>query len=292
MPKKSEWTISNLLQWATSYFGSYKIDSPRMTAEILLAHSLKTKRIDLYLQFDKPLSEQELSKFKALIKRRILREPVAYITGSREFWSLNFSITKDVLIPRPDTECLVETALTLLPHQKTDPPKHILELGTGSGAIIIALSSERPGHLFFASDLSVPATNLAKKNAAAHRMNQSVLFFCSDWFKAVKKKPLFDIILSNPPYIRTEEIQSLDPEILQFEPLMALDGDHDGLASLKKIIESADSYLKQGGYLLLEMGYDQMNQVADIADRHHSYKDTEFRKDYAGHHRVIKLKKK
>lgn len=292
MPKKSEWTISNLLKWATSYFGSYKIDSPRMTAEILLAHSLKTKRIDLYLQFDKPLSEQELSTFKALIKRRIRREPVAYITGSREFWSLNFSITKDVLIPRPDTECLVETALTLLPHQKTGPPKYILELGTGSGAIIIALSSERPGHLFFASDLSVPATNLAKKNAAAYCMNQSVFFFCSDWFKAVKKKPLFDIILSNPPYIRTEEIQSLDPEIRQFEPLMALDGDHDGLAYLKKIIESADSYLKQEGYLLLEMGYDQMNQVADIADRHHSYKDTEFLKDYAGHHRVIKLKKK
>jgi release factor glutamine methyltransferase len=263
-----------------------------MTAEVLLAHSLKTKRIDLYLQYDKPLSEQELSEFKTLIKRRIRHEPVAYITGSREFWSLDLTITKDVLIPRPDTECLVETVLPLLPHKVTDPPKHILELGTGSGAIIIAIAMERPGHLFFASDLSVPAAELAKKNAAAHHMQQSIHFFCSNWFKAIKKNPLFDIILSNPPYIPSRAIQKLAPEICKFEPLMALDGDHDGLAALGKIIESADSYLKQGGHLLLEMGYDQMNQVADIADRCGSYKDREFLKDYAGHHRVVKLKKK
>jgi len=292
MPKEPEWTIADLLKWAMSYFSSYKVDSPRMTAEILLAHSLHVKRIDLYLQFDKPLSKQELSTFKALIKRRIRREPVAYITGSREFWSLPFSITKDVLIPRPDTECLVETALSLLPLRKTDPPKSILELGTGSGAIIIALSSERPGHRFFASDISIPAVNLAKKNAAAHGMNRSVLFFCGNWLNAVKEKPLFDIILSNPPYIPSGVIRSLDPEIRQFEPLIALDGDHDGLAALKTIIGSADSCLKQGGYLLLEIGHDQMGRVADIADRHRCYTDREFRKDYAGHHRVIKLKKK
>jgi len=292
MPKEPEWTIANLLKWATSYFDSYKIDSPRMTAEILLAHALKIKRIDLYLQYDKPLSQQELSKFKTLIKRRIRHEPVAYITGSREFWSIDLTITKDVLIPRPDTECLVETALPLLPHKAADPPKHILELGTGSGAVIIALASERPGHLFFASDLSMPAADLAKKNTATHRMQHAIHFFCSNWFKAVKKIPFFDIIISNPPYIPSGALQSLDPEICKFEPLMALDGDRDGLAAIGKIIESADSYLKQEGYLLLEMGYDQMNQVADIADRCGSYEDREFLKDYAGHYRVVKLKKK
>jgi release factor glutamine methyltransferase len=292
MPKEPEWTIANLLKWTTSYFGSHKVDNPRMTAEILLAHALKTKRIDLYLQFDKPLSQQELSKFKTLIKRRIRHEPVAYITGSREFWSLDLTITKDVLIPRPDTECLVETALPLLPDKKTAPPKHILELGTGSGAIIIALASERPGHLFFASDISVPSADLAKKNAASHRMQHAIHFFCSNWFKALIQKPLFDIILSNPPYIPSGAIHTLAPEIYKFEPLMALDGDHDGLAAIGEIIESADSYLKQGGYLLLEMGYDQTNQVADIADRCGSYEDKEFLKDYAGHHRVVKLKKK
>ncbi len=292
MGKEPEWTIATLLKWTTSYFDSHKIDSPRITAEILLAHALKIKRIDLYLQYDKPLSEQELSEFKPLIKRRIRHEPVAYITGSREFWSLELTITRDVLIPRPDTECLVETTLPLLPYKKTDPPKHVLELGTGSGAVIIALAAERPGHLFFASDLSVPAADLAKKNAAAHHMQHAISFFCSNWFKAVKAKTLFDIILSNPPYIKSGAIQTLNPEIYEFEPLMALDGDHDGLAAIEKIIQSADSYLKPGGYLLLEMGHDQANQVADIADRCGSYGDREFLKDYAGHHRVVKLKKK
>lgn len=292
MGKEPEWTIATLLKWTTSYFDSHKIDSPRITAEILLAHALNIKRIDLYLQYDKPLFEKELSAFKTLIKRRIRHEPVAYITGSKEFWSLDFTITRDVLIPRPDTECLLETALPLLPRNKTDLPKLVLELGTGSGAVIIALAAERPGHLFFASDLSVPAADLAKKNAAAHRMQHAIHFFCSNWLKAVKTKPLFDIILSNPPYIKSGVIQTLDPEIRQFEPLMALNGDHDGLAALEKIIKSADSYLKPGGYLLLEMGHDQTNQVADIVDRFGSYEEREFLKDYAGHHRVVKLKKK
>jgi release factor glutamine methyltransferase len=292
MHKQPEWTIATLLNWATSYFDSNKIDSPRMTAEILLAHALNTERIDLYLQHDKPLLKEELSKFKGLIKRRILREPVAYITGSKEFWSLDLTITKDVLIPRPDTEFLVEAALPLLPRQKTGPKMHVLELGTGSGAVVIALAKERPGHLFFASDISAPAADLAKKNADAHQLQHAISFFCGSWFNAVKQQPLFDIILSNPPYIPSRDIEKLDPEISQFEPLVALDGDTDGLTAIKTIIETAGPCLKQGGYLLLEMGYDQMNQVNDLFHQCGSFKDAQFIKDYTGHYRVARLKKR
>jgi release factor glutamine methyltransferase len=293
MHTEPEWTIIKLLKWTESYFDSHGIDSPRMTAEILLALTLQTKRINLYLQHDKPLAQSELAKFKTLIKRRINREPVAYITGSKEFWSLDFTVTKDVLIPRPDTECLVETTLTLLPDQQTDQPKQILDLGTGSGAIIISLATERPHNTYFATDRSPAAAILAKKNAAKHGLTKNIHFLCSDWLNAIStKNRLFDIIISNPPYISTEIIPTLAPEIYKYEPRMALDGDHDGLSDIRKLIHTAPDYLQKEGYLLLEIGFDQMSPVSEIAGNSDNYDGIEFIKDLSGHHRVAKLKKK
>ncbi len=146
MPRAHDWTILKLLKWTTTYFKSRQIDSPRMTAEILLAHCLKTQRIDLYLDHDRPLSGSELAEFKALIKRRADREPVARVIGSKEFWSMDFQVTGDTLIPRPDTECLVEAALSLL--ASNNSTRRVLELGTGTGAVTAALASEQPHHLF------------------------------------------------------------------------------------------------------------------------------------------------
>ncbi len=290
-PKEPEWTILKLLKWTTSYFQSHDIDSPRITAEILLAHTLKTKRINLYLQYDKPLSGAELADFKSLIKRRISHEPVAYITGSKEFWSLNFTVTRDVLIPRPDTECLVETALALLPESNSN--RRVFELGTGSGAITIALASERPHDIFFASDYSFKAVALARQNAEQNRIKENIDFFCGDWFSPIRpKQPLFDMILSNPPYIPSDHIPSLQPEVRLFEPILALDGDKDGLSAIKKIIEAAHPFLNPGAYLLLEIGYDQKPLVAEIINQTDMYKETEFFKDYAGHYRVVKMRKK
>ncbi|MBA4366781.1 MAG: peptide chain release factor N(5)-glutamine methyltransferase [Desulfobacterium sp.] len=287
-----EWTIISLLKWTESYFNSHGIDSPRMTAEILLAHTLKTTRINLYIQHDKPLSCSELIQFKTLIQRRINREPVAYITGSKEFWSLDFTVTRDVLIPRPDTECIVEATLALLPNQHSDQPKKILDLGTGSGAIIIALASERPHNVYFATDRSSAAAILARKNAAKHGLSDTIHFLCSNWFDAINpNKHSFDIIVSNPPYIPTDIIPTLAPEINRYEPRIALDGDHDGLSDIRKILHSAPDYLLNGGYLLLEIGFDQMNSVFKIAGNSSFYNCIEFIKDYAGHHRVLKLKK-
>ncbi|MGD9412898.1 MAG: peptide chain release factor N(5)-glutamine methyltransferase [Desulfobacterales bacterium] len=292
-----EWTIIKLLEWTTSYFKSHDIDSPRSTAEILLAHVLKLKRIDLYLRYDQPLYINELSKFKVLIKRRVEREPVAYIVGVKEFWSMDFAVTKDVLIPRPETECLVEAALTLLPQDNASDrnlsPKSILELGTGSGAVILAIASMRPKPVYFASDRSVKAIRLARQNSKRHGLDTAVIFFCGDWFTPLnRQKKRFDMIISNPPYVPTRLIGRLQPEIYKYEPISALDGDSDGLFCLRHIINTAHGYLNRNGSLLLEIGHDQKNDVRSIIDKCGNYEHVAFTKDYSGYDRVVGMKKK
>ncbi|OQX28306.1 MAG: protein-(glutamine-N5) methyltransferase, release factor-specific [Desulfobacteraceae bacterium IS3] len=289
--KNSErtWTILEILKWASPYFASRNIDTPRLDAEILLSHALQCKRIDLYLRYDQPLCKNELALFKSLIKRRISREPVAYIVGKKDFWSLELEITGDVLIPRPETECVVETAISLLP---PDVPKRILEIGTGSGAIVLALASEQPGNVFFASDRSVKAVEIARKNAFRNNLGERVHFFAGDWFAPLRTDmPLFDMILSNPPYIRRGMIPQLAPEICKYEPSAALDGGPDGLAALRHIIRSAYSYLADGGHLLLEIGYDQKDAVQKIAAGCGYYEDISVIKDYGGHDRVVQMRK-
>jgi release factor glutamine methyltransferase len=291
------WNIVKLLKWTTSYFKSHGIDSPRATAEILLAHILKLKRIDLYLQYDQPLCSDELKRFKALIKRRVNREPVAYILGVKEFWSMDFIVTRNVLIPRPETECLVEAAISVL-HQDAkqnakDKPRRVLELGTGSGAIILALASQHTEHLYFASDRSLQAVALAQENAGRHGLDKAVDFFCGDWLAPLSNdRHRFDMIISNPPYIRTGAIGRLQPEIYKFEPIAALDGDQDGLLCLRLIIDSAYRYLNPGGSLILEIGHDQKTEVKKTIDRCGNYEQVVFKKDYSGWDRVVQMQKK
>lgn len=289
-----EWTILNILKWTTSYFQTNDIDSPRAAAEILLAHALKLNRIELYMHYDQPLFEKELALFKALIKRRIAREPVAYIVGVKEFWSMDIAVTRDVLIPRPETEHLVEAALSLLPADSMPDSrnitKRILELGTGSGAIICALASQRPEHIFIASDRSIKAVELAAKNAKQHNLNKKIMFFSGDWFMPLKDDThLFDMIISNPPYINTRLINKLQPEISMYEPVMALDGGKDGLCRLRHIICRAYTYLKPGGSLLLEIGHDQKEDVRQIINFCGHYEQVVFTKDYSGYHRVVQM---
>jgi len=291
------WNIVKLLKWTTSYFKSHGIDSPRATAEILLAHILKLKRIDLYLRYDQPLCSDELTRFKALIKRRVNREPVAYIVGVKEFWSMDFIVTRNVLIPRPETECLVEAAISVL-HQDSkqnakDKSRRVLELGTGSGAIILALASQGTEHLFFASDRSLQAVALAKENAGRHGLDKAVDFFCGDWLAPLSDdRHRFDMIISNPPYIRTGAIGRLQPEIYKFEPIAALDGDEDGLLCLRLIIDNAYRYLNPGGSLILEIGHDQKTDVKKTIDRCGNYEKVVVKKDYSGWDRVIQMQKK
>jgi len=286
----NDWTIIKLLSWTESYFQSHSIDSPRLTGELLLAYSLDIKRLDLYLQHDRPLNKNELSHFKALIKKRAENQPVAYITGEKGFYESDFRVTKDVLIPRPDTETIVEQALKILNVNKKNRPWNILELGTGSGAIIISLAKEKPYNYYFASDFSIAALEIAKKNAEKI-INNKINFFCTDWFSSIKESMQFDLIISNPPYIPSSDIAKLEPEIREFEPMLALDGGKDGLNSIRFILKKAHCCLAPGGVILLEIGFDQKDRLINIVNKYSQYPSIKFIKDLSGHNRVALIKK-
>ena len=290
---ETQWTIIKLLRWAAPYLESREIDSPRATGEILLAHALQCERIDLYLNYDQPLNDDELQTFKALIQRRIRREPVAYILGLKEFWSLDFEVTRDVLIPRPETECLVEAALAMLSGTTLSQSWRILDLGTGSGAVIIALASEQPRHRYYALELSIQAVRVAQRNARRHNLGEMIHFFAADWLSALNPETsAFDMIFSNPPYIPSSVLKGLQPEIRDYEPLTALDGNDDGLECYSRILSSAHRFLKPGGVILLEIGHDQRDDVRRIAVDCGPYNNFGSRKDYAGHDRIVWMHKK
>jgi len=299
MTKTPEWTILKLLRWTTDYFKSRGVESPRAAAEILLAHTLDVSRIDLYLRYDQPLISTELARFRSLIKRRANREPVAYIVGAKEFWSMTLSVTDAVLIPRPETETLVERALVLAqeasPHRPVPPagPFRILEIGTGSGAIILALAAESPGSLLFASDISPSAVQQARSNAMRHGLEGDVCFFVGDLLEALREnRQPFQILLSNPPYIQRRVLHQLEPEISRYEPRLALDGHEDGLFYIRQLIRKAHHYLSTGGHLLLEIGHDQKPAVERIADDTGVYDSVVFTKDYGGFDRVVSMRKR
>jgi release factor glutamine methyltransferase len=291
-PRETSWTILKLLAWTTSFFRSHGIQSPRADAEILLAHTLASERIALYTHHDQPLNPDELRRFKTAIKRRAAREPVAYIVGQKGFWSLELAVTPAVLIPRPETECLVEKALQFLPCDAAASPLRVLELGTGSGAIVLALAKERPTHRFYALDRSVAALTVARRNARRASLADRVCFWVADWVDALRPgAPLFDLIVSNPPYIRAGDIPGLQPEIGRFEPRQALDGGPDGLQDLRRIIRQAPAFLAPGGRLLLEIGWDQAMALGAVAADCGLYEESTVFQDYSGLDRVLELRK-
>jgi release factor glutamine methyltransferase len=291
-PLEPPWTILKILQWATPYFQSHDIDSPRLTAEVLLAHVLGVERIDLYARFDQPLSPEELSHLKSLIRRRIDREPTAYIIGRKEFMGFDLSVTPAVLIPRPETEMLVEAALEILPEASRSDPCRVIDIGTGSGAVIIALARMRPGHCFSATDISPAAVELARTNAAAMDID-SIEFSTGDLFiPAAMPSETYDLVVSNPPYIPTGAICELAPEIKCFEPVAALDGGPDGLNIIRRIISLLPEFLSPKGRLMMEIGWDQADAVSRLAVDTETLEGVTFIRDYAGHDRVAVMQRK
>lgn len=287
------WTIQKLIRWAAGYLKKHGADRPRLAAEVLLAAALGASRIDLYVNYAKPLEDAELENFKQLLLRRARREPLAYITGEKEFWSMALRVTPAVLIPRPETECLVEAALAAMGQGPRTGPARILELGTGSGAIVIALAGEQPQHRFTATDVSPAAVRVASDNARRHGVDGRIDFVCADWFEALRTggQP-FDLILSNPPYIRSADLPRLAPEICEHEPHLALDGSASGLAFIRLLIEQAPTFLQAGGRLLLEIGHDQSDDVRGMGESADAYADIDFRRDLNGHARVAVFTKK
>ena len=292
------WTVLGLLRWTTGYFTKKGVEAPRAGAELLLAHCLGTGRLDLYLRYDQPLQAPELARYKALIQRRAKGEPVAYITGERSFWTLGLSVNPAVLIPRPETERLVEIALEAM-KRISRPRARVLDLGTGSGAIVLSLAAEHPHAYFLALDYSTRALQTARENQLRNAIEAQVDYVAADWCAPLgvpvdasgSRRAPFDLIVSNPPYIAAPEIAGLQTEVSRFEPRVALDGGPDGLDCLRLILEQASGLLISGGELILEIGSDQGEALRAIAATQAVYEAIEIHKDYAGLNRVAQLRR-
>jgi release factor glutamine methyltransferase len=290
MPEES-WTVLKLLQWTTDYFQRNNVSEPRTSAEVLLAHVLAEDRLFLYLNYDRPMETNELAAYRACIKRRLGGEPNQYITGIQEFWSLPLRVSPDVLIPRPETEVLVEAVLEFL--DKDDSNVDILDLGTGSGAIAIALARELPAARIIATDLSLAALRLAQENAKLHQVDERILFVRGDMFAAIPgASQKFRVVVTNPPYVSHAEILELPREIRDFEPRHALEGGPDGLAAIRHIVAAAPTVLSQAGGLFMEMGAGQAESVSGLVLESHEYRSFHIRKDYTGLDRVLVAIKK
>ncbi len=289
------WTIQQILRVTTEFLRDKGIESPRLCSEVLLSHQLKKSRVELYLEFDQPLSSSEIAGYRSLIRRRLKREPLQYITGHQEFWSLNFLVSPAVLIPRAETEILVEEAIKLKKGNllsDSSQPK-ILDLGTGSGAIAVSLAKEIESAIIWASDISFEALTVARDNAKHHNLNGRIKFCQGDLFHPFLKPSIaFDIIISNPPYIPNEAFKKLPPEVGNYEPRIALDGHENGMHFIERIIEESGIYLKPGGWLLIEMDPDQTERALCLIDSTQSFSYKERRMDYRKKYRLIKAQKR
>jgi len=292
-PKK--WTIKNLLDVTTEYLINKNIDSPRLSADLLLAYQLKVSRVKLYLDFDQPLQEPDLNGYRELIKRRINREPIQYIVGVQEFWSMEFNVTPQVLIPRPESEILVEQVISLFKTEMSSRVKHpmVLDLGTGSGILAVSIAKEIENVSVWASDISQDALDIAQANAKKNHLEDRMTFVQGDlWEPFEGQALLFDIIVSNPPYIASEDFDSLAPEVRDYEPRLALDGLKGGMYYLEKILLEGASYLQPGGWLLLEMDPKQMPAAFRIIEKNNHFEKRYCIKDYGHRDRVLVAQKK
>ncbi len=289
MPRP-EWTILSILEWTRGYFRKHDIENPRLDAEILLAHSLGLQRIDLYLRYDQPLDADELAAYRQVVKRRAAREPVAYILGRKEFWGLDLAVSPQVLTPRPDTERLVASALAFLESMADQKVLRVLDLGTGTGCIALALAHSFPPAQVIATDISPPALVVARGNIARHGLEDRIHLVAGPGLEMFARAcARFDLIVSNPPYIPTAEIERLEPEVRDYEPRGALDGGSDGLAAYRRIIPAAVGLLRTGGQLMVEIGWNQREAVTQLAGQTGHYRGIQCDADYGGHDRVIRM---
>ena len=270
-----------LLKKAANELSSLNIKNPILDSEILLANSLKISREKLILNLNKDISNEEKNFFNILLNKRKKKEPIAYIFNNKEFWNTNFFVNRSVLIPRPDSEVLVEESLKYL---QNDKKYQVLDIGTGSGCILISILKERKKCKGTGIDLSKEAIKIAEINAKIQQLQNRVNFIYSGVDKFLSSK--YDLIVSNPPYIKTCELKNLNEDIKNYEPIMALDGGSDGLSEIKKIIIRSSELLKRGGRLVLEIGHGQLNSVLNMI-KEKKYYTNNISKDLAGNTRCI-----
>jgi len=287
-------TVRQALREAAAAFSGAGIDSARLDAEVLLGEALGLERSRLHLHGEKTLPARAQERLRSFVLRRLDREPVAYITGRREFWSLDFLVTPAVLVPRPETELLVETTLGLFEaeSQISNLKLKILDLGTGSGAIAVTLAKEIGGAEIWATDISLDALEVARSNARRYGVEEQIHFLAGSLFEPVRDRTsFFDAIVSNPPYVRRDALEALPRDVRDFEPRVALDGGPDGLDFYRRIIPETEHYLAAAGFLVVEIGADMGNEVTRLFTDAGGYAPARLYRDLAEKDRVASARR-
>lgn len=292
-PKRREcWTVLSAIEWTTEFFRRKEMDSPRLDAEVLLAHVLGWQRIDLYTKFDSPLEKAELAAYRELIQKRAVHWPVKYLVGHTEFMSLDLRVTQDVLIPRPDTEVLVGRALEIVKPREDAPV--VADLGTGSGNIAVAIAKYAERALVYASDVSARGVQLAAENARANEVDERIQFLEGDLFEPFAASGLagkVDLLVSNPPYVAQGEYARLAPEIQTYEPSEALLAGTDGLDFFRRIAAGAGDFVKTGGAVLLEIGSTQAEDVVRMLEDSGCFDGIQVHQDLGQLPRVVEARR-
>ncbi|HOK66028.1 MAG TPA: peptide chain release factor N(5)-glutamine methyltransferase [Anaerohalosphaeraceae bacterium] len=281
------WTIQKLLNWMTAYFTQKQLDSPRLSAELLLCHVLGLQRIELYTLHDRVVQQPQLGQLRELVKRAAEHEPIAYLVGRCEFYSLSLKITPDCLIPRPETELLVEKAVEFL--RRRPAPRQALDLCTGCGCIAAALAKNCKDLQITAVDISEAALAVAAENIRRYNLEPSVRLLCGNLYEPLIEEldgPCFDLIVSNPPYVSDAEYEKLAPNVKNYEPKQALWGGPDGLDFYRRILEQAGRFLKPDGAVMLEIGYEQGPAVKQMLEQSGLFASVEIHKDLAQKDRI------
>ncbi|MGA3067422.1 MAG: peptide chain release factor N(5)-glutamine methyltransferase [Tepidisphaeraceae bacterium] len=287
---EAPWTIRRLLEWTGGFFARKEVDSPRLSAELLLAHVLGLARIKLYTNYERVVGPAELGAYRELVRRAGEQEPIAYLTGKAHFFNLEFEVTPEVLIPRPDTETLVENVVQLIRHQSGLESPRVLDLCTGSGCIAAAVAHHVKKAVVVATEISPAGAALARRNVERLGLVGRVTVEEGDLFEPLERlvdRQPFDLILANPPYVPTGQIATLDRNVRDFEPMAALDGGLDGLAIHRRILQQSPQRLKAGGHIFLEIAFDQGELAVQLVREHPQFVDAKVLKDHAGNDRVL-----
>ena len=291
MTDQQPWTLGRLLNWTTDFLREKGADSPRLDAEVLLSHARGCSRIELYTAFEEEAAEPLREAFRDLVRRRAGGTPVAYLVGQREFFSLSFQVTPDVLIPRPESELLVVRALDLAKSQAGEAVLRIADVGTGSGVLAVCCAKHLPNCQVTAIDISSAALEVTQTNAERHSVAQRIEFVASDLFAERPAQPEYDIIISNPPYIATSELVGLDTDVRDHEPQLALDGGEQGIEVIERLIPQSIERLKPGGWLLMEVSPVNAALVERMIESNSSLTRHDTIADLAGHPRVVQAQK-
>jgi release factor glutamine methyltransferase len=288
----SDWTIQKLLNWVVEFLTKKGIDSPRLSAELLLSHILGLKRIELYTQFEKIVTKEQLDQLHGLVERASLSEPVAYLVGKTEFYSLELEITPDCMVPRPETELLVERAIEFL---RTRSGKQLVcDLCTGSGCIAVAITRNYPNCQIIATDICDAALNVATRNIEKHQLKERIKLLCGDLFDPIVPQldaGKFDLIVCNPPYVSSVEFEKLGKNVKDYEPRLALFAGDEGLDIYRRIVEKVGEFLKPDAALMMEIGYNQGQAIRQLLEQIRIFTEITIEKDFHENDRIVIAKK-